>query len=309
MIAFATLAEKQAYIEAQKKDLDFDWFSHRPADLEKRYAVADTIYQLVSDEVMTENPIPSIFDVQRGEMGKVIKAKRHYGGKVYERSYGEFKKISHFKAKFYTMTTSPKTMHISVPVDELQAGIITIPELAREAAYSILHYKVKVAWDCLVDATQDAANWTNVGTTLTQTALDGALRTMRDKYELSAIIGRFSLVSLVTTYTGFDYGTGYADAQKAEIYNTGMLGKYMGVPIMPMKEFTDELYDTVAIDAKNAFIVGQVKSWNRYVEVKSLTQSNETVPSDGTFHMYFDWEDGCSVWESKYLHRLWNGVS
>lgn len=310
MNKFLTLADRQKFAEAQVKDYNFDWFSQRDSDVAKRMVVADTVYQLVSDQVNTTNPLPAIFEYQRGEAGKRIKAKRHYGGKVYERSYGEYKKASSFGVKFYTMSTSAKALHIEVPVEELKAGIITLPELAEQAAQAILYYKVSTVWKTLKTAlpTSDTTVCTNVGTTLTQASLDTALRNMRDKYEIQGIFGRYSFLSQVVNYSGYGGSPRWPDETLMEMHKRGMIGQYMGVPIFTMSELRDEWYNTVAVDAANAFIIASKRDFNRYVEVTPLGRSEKIEPLDGTWHLIFDFEDGYALWETKYLHRLWNGV-
>lgn len=310
MSQFITLADRQKFAEAQVKDYNFDWFSQRDSDVAKRMVVADTVYELVNDMVNTTNPLPAIFEYQRGEAGKKIKAKRHYGGKVYERSYGEYKKASSFGVKHYTMTTSAKALHIEVPVEELKAGIITLPELAEQAAQAILYYKVSTVWKTLKAAysTSDTTVTTNVGTTLTQSSLNSALRTMRDKYEIQGIFGRYSFLSQITSYSGYGASNDWPEAVKMEMHQRGMIGQYMGVPIFTMSELRDEWYNTSAIDASNAFIVARKRDFNRYVEVTPLSRSEKIEPLDGTWHLIFDFEDGYAIWETKYMHRLWDGV-
>lgn len=310
MLKHMTYADRQKIVEAQKLDLAFDWLSDKTSDVQKRVAVADTIYELVTREVEATNPLPAIFTTVRGEAGKKIKAGRNYGGRVYERSYGEYKKISHFKAKYYTMTTTPKSLHISYPIEELAAGITTVSELSQQAANAILFHKVKTVWDTLKAACPTGGDYcTDVGLVMVdQASLDTALSTFGDRYEIAGIFGRRAFLDGMFVYSGNDRSTGYPDSVKEDLINRGLLMFYRGAPILAMREIPDELYGASAMDAANAFIVAKDNSFNRYVEVTPLRSSNEVIKSDNTFHMYFDFEDGYAIWEPKYVHRLNNGA-
>lgn len=307
-----TMAMRQSEIEAQMVDLDFDWTSERGADIDKRYAYADTIYQGVKHAVDTTNPLPALFETVRGEAGKKIKAKRHYGGKVYERSYGEYKRVSHFKSKFYTMSTSAKALHIAVSIEELKAGVVTTSELQAEATRAILFHKVSNVWKTLKTAlpTSNTALTTNLSSaTLIQSALDTAVRDFGDKYQIQGIVGRQKFLWPITNFSGYDGSTGYSEAVKLELYQRGMIGKYKGTDIFSLQDLSDEQYGTSAVDAGNIFIVGAEKGFNRYVEVTPLTSTNEVSRSTNMFHLYFDFEDGYAIWEPKFMYRLWDGTT
>lgn len=308
-----TLAMRQNEVDAQRADLDFDWYSERRSDIDKRYAYADTIFQNVKMTVETSNPIPALFETVKGEGGKKIKAKRHYGGKVYERSYGEYKRVSAFKLKTYTMTTNQKAMHIAVPIEDLRNGVITTSELVDEAARAILFYKVSTVWSTLKAALPTSLAGgeyvTSTATTITQSHIDTAIQNFGDRYKIAGMIGRHKYLWPITTFTGYDGGSGYPESVKQELHARGMTSMYKGVPIVTLQEFKDEMYGGVAADAGNIFIVSDEKGFNRYVEVAPLTSTNEVTRSTNMFHLYYEFEDGYAIWEQKFIHRLWDGTA
>ena len=308
MLHYITSAQREELVKAQQADLNFDWFDQRGASIDKRYAVADTIFEIVKTTVDYTNPIPALFNVQRGEAGKKIKAKRLYGGVVYERSYGEYKKVSMFKNTFYTLTTTPKALHISVPVEELQAGVVTIPELADAAAKAILFHKVNMVWKTLYAATTTSGtNYTNVGASLTQSSLDTAIKTMADRHDLAGLFGRRKFLDPILTYSGYNSGGIYSPAMIDEITARGFLGQYRGVNLYPMQALKDEARALTTPTDGVAFLIAKNKDYNRYVEVTPLTTTNKVEQDDGSFHLYFQWEDGFAIWESEYIHRIWDG--
>lgn len=302
------MAERKKLVEAQQQDLDFDWYSPRAEDIEKRMAVADTVYQLVTDTLNTVNPLPMLFESATGELGKKIRDYRTYGGRVYERTYGEYKKASPFKREYFTISTSPKTLHWEWPVEDIQAGAVTLPEIAEMSARAILFYKVKLAWDTMKAAVPTTGAYsTDVGASLTQSSLDTVIRAAGDQFEIAGIIGRHVFVSNITTYSGYDHSTGFPESVKEELHRRGMQSIYRGIPVFPLMDMQDELANQSAMDSTTAFIVARNKSFNRYVEVTPLKSVSEVRPSDGTFHLYYDFEDGFALWKPKYVRRL-NGA-
>jgi hypothetical protein len=253
------------------------------------------------------NPIPFLFDTKTGELGKKIAGIRNYGGKVYERTYGEYKRASVIKSESFTMTTKAKALHFAVSVEELKAGVITLPELAEMASQAILYNKIKNAWDTLVAATSATANHTDVGTTLTQATIDSTIRTYKDQWgDIAGVWGRSVLLDNVWAFSGVgSVAGGFPESMKEELYRQGLLTVYRGVPIMGIPDFSDEITSTSAISATEAFIIASgKKKFNRYVEVTPITQSTKVEPLDGMFHLVYDFEDGFAIWKVKYVHRL-----
>jgi hypothetical protein len=308
MLKLMSYADQQKLVAAQQKDLNFDWYSHRSADQEKLMAVADTVYELVTDTVTAVNPIPYLFDTKSGELGKKIAGIRNYGGKVYERSYGEYKRVSVIKSESFTMTTKAKALHFSVSVEELKAGVITLAELAEMASTAILYNKIKNAWDTLVAACAGSAYHTDCGTTLTEATVDTVLRTKKDTWgSIAGIWGRNSLLDYTWSFSGVGGSAagGFPETMKEELYRQGMLSVYRGVPIMGIPDFSDEISGTSAISATECFIIASgKKKFNRYCEVTPVTQSTKVEPLDGTFHLVYDFEDGFALWKAKYVHKL-----
>lgn len=299
-------ADQQKLVAAQQKDLAFDWYS--PKNSDKLMALADTVYELVTDTVLAVNPIPSLFDTKQGELGKKIAGIRNYGGKVYERTYGEYKRASVIKSESFTMTTKPKAIHLTVAVEELKAGVITLAELAEMATQAILYNKIYNAWAALKDAcpTTDSTLYTAVGTSLTQATVDSQIGTYKDKWgAIAGIFGRSVALDKAWAFSGVGmYAGGFPESMKEELYKQGVLSVYRGVPLFGIPDFSDEITGTSAIDSSTLFIIASgKKKFNRYCEVTPVTQATKVEPLDGTYHLIYDFEDGFAIWKTKYCHR------
>lgn len=307
MFKFIPLKDQEAERAQQVKDLKFNWHSKRLVVQEKLQEYADIIYERVADQVQAFNPINLLFSTSTGQIGKTIRFKQNFGGRVYTRSYGEIKKASPIKANFYTISTSPKALHLFWPIEDIKAGIILTSEMVDMATKAILHYRMKMMWDTL-KAAIPTGSATNVGASFSQTGVLAALNSLGDVCPVQAIIGRRSFLGNIVTFTGYDGATGFSENLKNEIDRTGWVSQYAGVTTVGLEAFYDDLTGEAAIDAGNAFIIGaKTKNWNRFVEVTPLSSSYEAIARDNTWHLYFDFEDGFAVWKTTYMKRLWDG--
>lgn len=307
MFQFLTIGQREALVAAQRTDFqNLDWLSHKTSDMAKKEIFADTVYNQVTTLVNTVNPIPMIFDRVTGEAGKKIVGKRIFGGQVFERSYGEFKRKSSFKTVYYTMTTSAKSISFSWPVEELRNGIVTLADIIESCTQAIIYHKVKLAWDTLKDAilSTDSTNNTNVGGTLTQSSLDGAIKSQSDKWRIAGIIGRRSYLDTALTFSGGSGADLMPESIKEDAWRRGLMQVYHGAPIFALPQLKDEITGALAMDASTCFIVSEYKGFNRYVEVAPVTSSNWITYETGEYNQAFDWEDGFAVWDNTFLHRL-----
>jgi hypothetical protein len=307
MYKFVSPKDKALERAEQMKGLNFDWFDRRPATSEKIAEYADIIYERVSDQVQAYNPIDLLFSTQQGELGKRLRFKETFGARVYHRTYGEYKKSSPIKSTFYTISTSPKSLHLAWPVEDIKAGIILTSEMVEMATKAILYFRMKIMWDTLKDAvvSTNSVSYSSFTGNVPQSTLSSAINGLADYSAVQAIIGRRSLLAPIITFTGYDNATGYSDEVKQQIHNTGWLTTYIGNMVIGLEAFEDDLTGSAAIDDDNIFVIGsKTKNWNRWVEVSPLSQAIETKPEDGSFHIYYDFEDGFAVWKTKYIRRI-----
>jgi hypothetical protein len=311
MLKIVSFRDQAAERAEQIKSLNFNWFDKRPASQEKITEFADLIYQRVQDQVNAVNPVNLMFDTQQGELGKRIRFKETVGGRVYTRSYGEYKKASPMKSTFFNISTTPKSLHLWWPIEDIKAGVILTSEMIDMATKAIMHYRTKLMWETLKDGILSSdATYCSTSATLSAGALTTALLSLADTCQVQAIVGRKSYLGPIITFTGYDNTTGYPDTVKDQIHNQGWLSSFAGTPVIGLETYEDELTGAVAIDAGNIFIIGsKAKKWNRWVEVTPISYASEAIPSNSTFHLYYDFEDGFAIWKPKYMRRIWDGTA
>jgi hypothetical protein len=274
--------------------------------LAKVDSIAETIYQKVKRGVKMYNAVPQYMDVKKGEIGKTIEAYETLGGKVFNRAYGGYLRVSKLRKEKYTLTTAPAAVHIELPVESLKTGRYTAADVVFAATQAILLYKNRLAFDTFVAAytTGSTGYVTNANSaSLTDTVLTSAINALADfDVESITILGRYSVLTPISDFTG------YADEALEEIRKKGYLGRYRGADILRLKYVVDEVYGGVPFDTTSVFLVSNEKSFNRYVEAKPIERQSWIEPKDKTIHWTFDFEDGAAIWKLKYGHRIYNTV-
>ena len=267
-------------------------------------AIAETIYTRVKRGVKSFNPVPLFMNVVPGLLGKVVEAHEIEGGKVYSRTDGGFMRVSRLRHVSFTMTTSPESVHLEIPVEALKTGRYTVADLVFSATQAILRFKIRLAFDTFVAAyTSGSTGYvTNASSSaLGATVLNSAIDTLADfDIDSISVIGRYSALSPITDFSGF------SDNALEEIRQQGGLGRYRGADIIKLKYVADEVYGNVPFDTDSVFLTSNEKNFNRYAEVKKIEKAAWISPGDKMFHIAFDFEDGAAIWKLKYGHRIYD---
>jgi len=272
--------------------------------MDKLDAIAEKVFEKVKRVVTTYNPVPLMYDVRRGQLGKTLEAHEIQGGRVYNRTYGGFMNISQLKHVTYTITSRPAAVHFQLPIEQLKTGRYSVSDLVFAASQAIIRYKTALAYDTYVSAytTGSTGYVTNAGgVAISKTVIDNAIDSLAD-FDVSSItvFGRYSKLTPITDFTG------YADVALEEMRKSGVIGKYRGASVLRVKYDVDEVYGTEAFQDTSLFLLSNEKYFNRYVEVEPLTRNQWIDPADKTMHMTFSFEDGAAIWKLKYGHRIYS---
>lgn len=292
--------------ETMETFADIDPNRKTAEQLAKVDAIAETIYENLKRGVKMYNAVPAYMDVRKGSIGKTLEAYETKGGKVYNRAYGGYMRISELRKEKFTLVTKPAAVHISLPVEALKTGRYSAADVVFAATQAILLYKNRLAFDTFVAAydTGQTGFVTNANSVaLTDTVLKSAIDTLAD-YDVNTmtVLGRYSVLTPISDFTG------YADVALEEIRKKGFLGRWRGADILRLKYVVDEVYGGVPFDTSSVFVVSNEKSYARYVEAKPIERQSWIEPKDKTIHWTFDFEDGAAIWKLKYAHRIYNTV-
>ena len=173
----------------------------------------------------------------------------------------------------------------------------TVDSIRSEMLAKLRDYymnKVFTALTTVWTAINTPNNFTNVGGTLTATALKNAIdRINQTTGGVKAVIGTRAALTPITTF-----GAGYVDGTAvsqivsgniAEIMATGWLGKYYGAPIIALQQQYDnpEDYNALLPSDKVLVIGNNVGEFITYGDVKSKQWSDmEPTPPQWYLEIY-----------------------
>jgi len=310
---FATASLWEDYQVDDTRNLfkDIDYNRMTAANIDKIQAIAEKVLEKVQRAVKVYNPVPMMFTVKSGQLGKTIEAHEIVGGRVYNYAYGGYRNVSTVKHNTYTVTTTPKAVHFIIPLEQLKSGRYTTADLVFAGTQAILRDKVSLAYNTYLSAYPTSGSYvTNNGSTaLTATSLNTAIDAIADTDSASiTVVGRYSSLSSISDFNNSSTWNSYSDKALEEIRKRGFLTQYRGADIIRLPFVSDEVYGDEPFGTASVFAMANDRQFNRYVEVTKIQRRAWVSNADGNFHMIFEYEDGAAIWMRKYGHRIY-GIS
>jgi hypothetical protein len=180
---------------------------------------------------------------------------------------------------------------------ELQAGEIgTVQSIKSEMQAVLRDYfmnKVFTALTTIWTATNTPDNFTNVGTSVTKTALDDMIETINQTTPgAKAIVGTRAALQPIMAFIGWDtYSStdGMLQNISDELRRTGWVGQYLGVPLVVVRQDYDspDTYNKLVPEDKILVIgenVGEFVTFGNAIPSEWTDQ--RPVPPQWTFRLY-----------------------
>ena len=307
--ATASLWEEHQTEETINLFKDIDYNHQTAANIDKVQAIAEKVLEKVQRAVKLYNPIPLMFDVKKGQLGKTVEAHEIQGGRVYNYSYGGFRKISVLKHVTYTVSTTPKGIHFEIPLEQLKSGRYTTADLVFAATQAVLRNKIYLAYTTYTGAYTSGGDYTTNagGTAVTATVLNDAIDAVADMDTNSiTVVGRYSALTPISDFQNSTSWNSYSDKTLDEIKKQGYLATYRGANIIRLPYVKDDIYATEPFGTSSIFVISNDRVFNRYSEVTPLQRRAWISNEDGKFHMIFEFEDGAAIWKTQYGNRIYN---
>jgi hypothetical protein len=226
-------------------------------DSKQRQALALTFLKYVQLNVERDNILPLIADVETVPVGATPQWIVRKGVKAYVHEPGTYAPRSMVTQITNTIQSEMISVHPELEISQLQAGRYgSIADITSMCKEELLGRKYAAAWTTLINSittTTEGSNYGTYNTTSSVTAkkniIVSGLKWVEDVGKgARAIVGRFTLVADITEFDG------YSEVTKSEIDRAGWLGRYRGVPIVSLKQYTDG-YGVRLINADNIMIV------------------------------------------------------
>lgn len=236
-----------------------------------KMAIAETVVQLIEDEVAVSDPLPYLVDRKSRAWGDDTIFQRFDGTlKVTDRAYGTKPLSSRITASEYSFKTSHREIAVEIPLEELVGGRITPSKVVEVIAFAINRYRLQMVVDGIdaaVPASADRTgiagnvsyNGTNVSmglryTGLSEANLSAAIDSLRDEAQSPTIFGRHMALN-----PDIRYFSGWSTEQKGEFLARGGVGEFLGCPVVTMVDQYNRLTGGHALSDKKIYVAGATK--------------------------------------------------
>lgn len=273
---------------------------------ENRFDLAETIIQLITDEVTTTDPLPYLVDEVQGDIRNNYVWQRMTAGlRVVNRAYGSKPLSQRFTFHEFAISTTPREINVEIPLEEIAIGRITASMVAEQMAFAINRYRVSNVLNMLDLAVPSATNdhtaksgYTLRYTGLTKANLDNALDGLLDETDVPTIMGRH-----IALYPAIRNFAGWSQLTTTEFEIRGEIGQYLGCPILKLQDGFSLITGTHVIRNDRVYIAGSQKGAIHMT--KDLSFLNYAVVDErtATFSTGIRLEDGLLM-HNPFLYRI-----
>lgn len=272
---------------------------------DQRVEVAETIVQLIEDELTVVDPTPFLVDKKsQGFVDKNLFQRLEGTLSVVSRSYGSKPLSQRLQASEFTFSTSMKEIAVEIPLEEVVGGRITPSQVVNAMAFAIARYKVSLvleAIDLAVTATPDhtgVAGYNLRYSGLTEANLAMAIDGMRDDSESPTIFGRH-----IALYPDIRNFAGWSTEQKGDFLARGQVGEFLGAPIVTLVDKYSRLLGGHQVAADKVWVAGATKG--AWLVEKDVSFLNWALIDErtSTFATGIRLEDGVFV-HDPYKYRV-----
>jgi len=306
---------KENFYKAQEEetrnlfaDIDLN-FSGRAAVQEKLFEIATKVFEKVQRTITIYDPTPLMFHEANYAIGEVPEIHDVYGGRVYERSYGAYARMSRLTQTTYTLTPYGFAIHLAEPLETLQSGRITVADVTFAMAQAVLARKIRFGYDTFEAAYGTTSGYTtNENGALTDSNVKLAIRKVAKLSDVmnTTMIGNYvDLVQVNDFNTVSDMWGLFPESTKEELMTRGILGVYNGAKLLSVKYWVDDRYAYQAFPTGSVYTVSNELGWNEFANFGSPRTDSWISPADGMVHWLYDFKIGGAVWKLKYGHRTY----
>lgn len=241
-------AKAQELIEAVNKEARANW-----EDPSWRREMARVLTSSILEGFTFETFYDQVVAVERVGFDDRVILEEETGLKVFFTAKGGHIEASSMVSEKMEMPRDTLAFHVYEFEDKMRSNFAKSAATLRNLAVRRLDWGMNKQIKALIEAgIPSGSDYYVTGAGINQTALNTAIRQVRDESETGAvtIYGRSTMVDQIADFTGF------ADEALEEIRNRGRLGTYRGANVVSVRNWKDE--DGVSfIPANEMYVVGQ----------------------------------------------------
>jgi hypothetical protein len=285
-----------AYTQEVKEE-----FASLAKDTGKREELAELFVEYTQPGHITTDFVSLLLDTKNLNLGDAIVKKVRKGIKVHTFVPGAIplkSEITVSERMNYILDGS--IVSVTANEWELESGELgTVADISNEMALKVKDYhmnKVFTALTTIWTAVNTANNYVSVGGNVTKTVLDAAINRINQTTPgVKAIAGTRVALTPILSFAGFYNGTPAStnttlmEGVAEEIFRTGWLGQYLGVPIVVINQDYDALdtYNKLIPEDKILVIGEKVGTFITYGPVRSQQYTDmKPVPPQWNLSIY-----------------------
>lgn len=261
--------------------------------------IGEMITRLVDDRMVLEDPTPIFVDVVPGNLGddwlyQEVTSKL----RVVDRAPGTKPLSERLSFKEWSIATSQKELVFECTLEELAVGRYTpalISQIMSEVRIRYRIGQVMNAVDAGIPSTSPITGHTLRFSGLTAGNLASSTDGLRDQGYEPSIFGRWGALAPIRNFAG--WATSGSDAALREIETRGMVGQYLGAPIVNIAERFSRKYLGQVIRYDRAYISGGATPRGAVLRENNVSflDFSEVLPAEGIFRVGIRWDDGVGV--------------
>jgi len=272
------------------------------------FELGELIFQQVNNVVATTDPTPFLVDVQEGDIrNQYVWQEVASSLQVVDRAYGTKPLSQSLTFSEFGIKTTSKEIVVEVPLEKIASGRYNPGLIAEVIAEAINRYRISFILDNLDTGVTSGADRTGKGgytvryTGLTEANLKNAVNGLMDEGVTPTIYGRHIALTPIQAFAG--WATTGSDASLREFETRGMIGTFLGAPIVSLKDNFSRRTNSHVIRNDRVYLANGNNKAIYMRKDMSFLDFAEVLPAESVYRVGTRLEDGLLVYD-KYGYRI-----
>jgi len=275
---------------------------------EMEWELGELIIQLMDDTVATTDPTAFLVDVMSGDIAnEYVWQEVSAALRIVDRANGSKPNSQRLTFSEYQIHTAGKELVVEVPLEQVASGRYNPALIAEVMAEAVTRWRigfVLAGLDAGVPSAVDrsgASGFSLRYTGMTEGNLKNAVNGLLDESETPAIFGRHVALAAIQGFAG--WATSGSDAALREFETRGMVGQYLGAPIISLRDRFSKRTNSHVIPANRAYLSSGTKGAILMEKDVSFLNFSEVLPAESVYRVGIRMDLGLLVYDP-YQYRI-----
>lgn len=297
-LAKETIADSVNVVRGKNNTLDIKGMKKLK---EMEWELGELVVEVMTDELALSDVIPLLADVRTGNFGdQHIFQEVSAAVRVTDRALGTKPGSQRIQFTEKELVTTMREVIIEVPLEQVATGRYDPAQIADIVAETIRRRKVAyflTTLDAGIAAGADRtgkAGYTKRYTGLTEANLEKAIDGLLDEGDSPTLFGRWLALAPIRAFPG--WATKGSEAALREFETRGMVGSYLGAPIINLQDRFSKTADDTHPIPYNRLYINSGRDGAMYMEKDvSFMNFSEVLPAESVWRLGVRYEDGMLV--------------